>query len=446
MVRTIIISILSIGLIGVSYWGYQENKQKDVLYIHAENDYQRAFHELTYNMDLLHDKIGTSLAMNSDERISPHFVDIWKLSSVANSNVSQLPLGLLPFERTKEFLVSIGNFTYQTAVRNLDDDPLTDKETKTLNEYNKQAQEIKEELRKAQHMALNNDLRWMDVEMALMSNDPTKNSILDGFRTVEDNISEFADGVDGQEIMKPEIEKKGFTNLRGSNQSIEQINDFSKEILDIPSNAKMQITESTEASQVPNYNVTFNDGEKDIFMDVTKKGAHPITILVNRPINAQEFSLNDGFVEAEKYLSAFDYDQMTLLESKQFDNVGMFTFLYTEDDVRIFPDKVMVKVALDDGEVIGLNAHDYLKNHTKRKLPKPKLSVKEAKDYVNKNVKIEEEHLAVIKNDLKEEVLVYEFLGILNDETYRIFINAKNGIEEKVEKLTDTETNFEANI
>jgi spore germination protein len=42
---------------------------------------------------------------------------------------------------------------------------------------------------------------------------------------------------------------------------------------------------------------------------------------------------------------------------------------------------------------------------------------------------------AVILNNLKKEVLCYEFLGVIDSDTYRIFINAENGQEEKVEKL-----------
>ncbi len=38
-----------------------------------------------------------------------------------------------------------------------------------------------------------------------------------------------------------------------------------------------------------------------------------------------------------------------------------------------------------------------------------------------------------------KEVLCYEFIGLLDDETYRIFINAANGDEELVEKLADNE-------
>src|SRR5699024_5699691 len=111
MIRSILIAVLSIGIVGLGYWGYKEHEEKNALLIHAENNYQRSFHELSYHMDLLHDKIGTSLAMNSGARLSPQFVDIWRLTSEALTNVGQLPLTLLPFNKTEEFLSQIGDFT-----------------------------------------------------------------------------------------------------------------------------------------------------------------------------------------------------------------------------------------------------------------------------------------------------------------------------------------------
>src|SRR5699024_8656992 len=171
MIRSIIITVLVIGLVGVGYWGYQEHEEKNALLIHAENNYQRSFHELSYHMDLLHDKIGTSLAMNTDTRLSPQFVDIWRLTSHALQNVGQLPLTLLPFNKTEEFLSNIGDFTYKTSIRNLDDDPLTEEELRQLKSYYTQAADIKDELRRVQHLTLEDNLRWMDVELALATED-----------------------------------------------------------------------------------------------------------------------------------------------------------------------------------------------------------------------------------------------------------------------------------
>ena len=58
---------------------------------------------------------------------------------------------MLPFNKTEEFLAKIGDFSYQTAVRDLDKDPLNDKEYATLKTLYGQAAEIQDELRNVQH-------------------------------------------------------------------------------------------------------------------------------------------------------------------------------------------------------------------------------------------------------------------------------------------------------
>src|SRR5699024_7219900 len=344
------------------------------------------------------------------------------------------------------FLSQIGDFTYRTAIRNLDDDPLTDDEIETLEKYYSQAEEIKDELRQVQHATLSDDLRWMDVELALATQEEqVDNTIIDGFQTVEKKVGEFAESDEGSALMQLSSEDHKFKYVPGERKSVDEIRDFTKNLFSINDEVNINITEAGDGADVPMYTVSYEDG-KTVYMDITERGAHPVQILVERPIGERELSLNDGLLEAEKYLKHFDYDNMTALQSQQFDDTGVYSFVYTEDDVRIYPDSMVLKVALDNGDVMGFNAREYLMNHHDRTLPEPELSLDEAKEFVNANVEIQEEHLALIENDLHEEVLTYEFLGTLDDETYRIFINAENGAEEKVEKLTGTETNFEASL
>lgn len=446
MIRSIIIAVLSIGIAGLGYWGYKEHEEKNALLIHAENNYQRAFHELSYHMDLLDDKIGTSLAMNSSERLSPQFVDIWRLSSQALTNVGQLPLTLLPFNKTEEFLSQIGDFTYRTAIRDLNDDPLTDEEINTLKKLQTQAADIKNELRQVQHTSLQNNLRWMDVELALATEEEQKdNTIIDGFKTVENKVGEFAEGDEGAAFMEISTKDHEFKHIPGEWKSENDIREFSKNLFSIKDDNNISITKSGDGANVPMFTVSYKDG-KSVYMDITQKGAHPIQLLVDRPINEKKLSLNDGLMRAEKYLKEFDFKHMVALQSQQFDNTGLFTFVYLQDNVRIYPDSMVLKVALDNGDIVGFNAKNFLMNHHDRKIPKPTLSMEEAREYVNKNVEIQEEYVSLIENDLHEEVLTYEFLGTLGEETYRIFINAEDGVEERVEKLTGTETNFEVNL
>ncbi len=443
MLRTITIIFLSIGLIGTVYWGYKEHQEKNALLIHAENNYQRSFHELSYHMDLLHDSIGTSLAMNSGEKLSPQFVEIWRITSDALSNVSQLPLSLIPVHKTEEFLSEIGNFTYRTAIRNLDDEPLNDDEVETLYNLYDQAANLKDELRQMQHDVLKNNLRWMDVELALATQDEPKDStIIDGFEAVEKYVDQISTGSAEVSYLQSPKQKEGYQALDGKKKTEEEIVNFSKELFDLEDDIEISINRSGDGADIPFYSVFYEDGKR-VYMDITEKGAHPMNILVEREIEKAKLSLNDGLIEAEKYLKEFGYEQLDLLQSQQFGDVGVYTFLNTESDVRIYPDSIVMKVALDNGDIVGLNANDYLYNYHERTIEEPKISAEEARETVNKGVQIHDEHLAIIENELNEEVLVYEFLGEMNDETYRIFINATSGNEEKVEKLTNTEMNFD---
>lgn len=175
-------------------------------------------------------------------------------------------------------------------------------------------------------------------------------------------------------------------------------------------------------------------------MDITRKGGHPLWYVLSRDVTEQKISLNEASEIAVQFLLDNNFKDLELIESVQYDNTGVFTVIKSLDGVRIYPKAVKVKVALDNGEVIGFVNDDYLKAVTSdTEVAKPKLSLEEAKRKINPRVQVMEDRLAVIMNDIGEVVLCYEFLGTLDDDTYRVFINAENGMEEKVEKLNSAE-------
>lgn len=448
MLRWILVAILAVGIAGTAFWGYQEHKEKNAILIQAENTYQRSFHELTYNMDLLHDKIGTTLAMNSSQRLSPQMVDIWRLTSEALSNVGQLPLSLLPFNKTEEFLSNIGDFTYRTAVRDLDDDPLSDKEKHSLKDLYKQSGEIKDELRQVQHVTLKNNLRWMDVQLALANEDePVDNTVIDGLKTVEKQVEGYSESNVDSAILGTSSKEHKFKNLKGDKVNEGEVLKKSKALFNVNDDKNITITKSGKGADIPLYSASYHSNDKSAYLDVTQTGGHPLTLLVDRPIKEKKISLNEGLKKAKAYLKEMDFDNMTSFQSNEFDNIGVYSFLYNENGVRVHSDAMEVKVALDNGDILGLTARNYFMNHnTDREIPKPDISKDEAENMVNPNVKIQEDFLAVIDNQLGEEVLTYEFLGTLDNETYRIFINAMDGKEEKVEKLDGKEINFAGNF
>ncbi|TKC19738.1 germination protein YpeB [Robertmurraya kyonggiensis] len=446
MIRGILIGVLALGVAGTAFWGYQEHREKNAILINAENNYQRAFHDLTYQIDLLNDKIGTTLAMNSRTSLSPALAEVWKITSEAHSDVGQLPLTLLPFNKTEEFLAKIGDFSYQAAIRDLDKEPLSDKEYNALKELYGQSADIQKELRNVQHTVLNNNLRWMDVELALATEEqPNDNTIIDGFKTVEKTVDGYGETDFGPTFVNMKKQDDGYKYLEGKDITKEEAKKIALKYSGFGNNANIQVTENGKGSDVGFFSVSVQDkkSKQEANMDITKKGGYPIWFILSREVKDAKISLNDASNKAVKFLKDNDFENLDLFESSQYDKMGVFTFVTNENGVRIYPDAITVKVALDTGNIIGFTAEEYLRSHHTREIPKPKITAAEARKEINPNVKIMDESLAIIVNDLNEEVLCHEFYGTLGDDTYRIYINAETKVEEKIEKLQNAEPIYE---
>ncbi|WP_428908955.1 germination protein YpeB [Niallia sp. Krafla_26] len=444
MFRGILIGVLSLAVAGTALWGYQEHREKNAVLINAENNYQRAFHELTYQIDLLHDKIGTTLAMNSRQSLSPTLAEVWRITSAAHNDVGQLPLTLLPFNKTEEFLAQVGDFSYRTAVRDLDKDPLTDKEYATLKKLYGQSKEIQDELRNVQHVAMKNNLRWMDVELALATGkEQADNTIIDGFKTVEKTVEGYAADTDlGPAFVNMKVNDNSYNHLKGKEITKEEAIQKAKKYIGLGNEAKVQVTENGKGSDFGFYSISFEDKKTNQIanMDMTKKGGHPLWYMVSRDVKDQKISLNDAANKAVKFLTENGFKELEVFESAQYDNLGVFTIIKSMDGVRIYPKSITVKVALDNGQIVGFTNEDYLKSVTSEtEIQKPSITIEEARKKINPQVKVMEERQAVIINDLNDAVLCYEFMGILDNDTYRIFINAETGHEEKVEKMKNAE-------
>ena len=446
MLKGILIGVLSIGLIGTAFWGYSEHNEKRAVKIQAENNYQRAFHELTYEVDLLHDKIGDTLAMKSKTSLSPALVEVWGLTSQAHSNVGQLPLRLLPINKTEEFLSNIGDFSYRTAVRDLDKEPLSEKEYDTLQRLYENSAEIQGELRKVQHLVFEDKLRWMDVELAYAKEqNPKNNVIIDGFKSVESSVASYSDANMDPALTNFKVNRNNLANVKGDNISKSQAKEIARKFLELNGSEKIKVSHTGEKLEDHYYSLEITDPKQknEIYMDITEKGGFPLWVINNREIGKQKIDLNNASLNGLKFLERNKYPNMELFQSSQYDTIGVFTYVSNIKGVRIYPELITMKIALDDGSIVGFSAKNYLAAYTKRKIPEPKISIEEARKSVNSSMKIMEERKAIILNKLNQEILCYEFVGIRGNDTYQVFINANTAVEEQIKKLNNVVENFD---
>ncbi|WP_042162598.1 germination protein YpeB [Paenibacillus gorillae] len=435
----VLFPIMTLLLIGAAYWGYQEHQEKNAILLKAENQYQRAFHNLTYHVQQLHQQLGNTLAVNSTSQ-SFHrkgLVNVWRLTSEAQNEINQLPLTLLPFNKAEDFLSRIANFAYKTSVRDLTKQPLSKDEFSTLKTLYAKSEEISNDLQGVQEQVLGTKLRWMDVETALAAqNLKGSNGIIDGFKTVDKKVSEYPEINWGPSVSSM-YQTRTVKMLGGKLVTADDIKKRAAEF--VGKNAgEIKVIENGKGTEYASYSATVTEPKngKKLQMDYTQKGGQLIWFMDSRDIGEQRLNTVKAKEAADKFLNDHGFKGMQAVTYDNFNNAGTLTYVASQNGVLIYPEKLTVKVALDNGETVGLQANDYVHEHHARNLPAPKITQAEGRKALNPEMKVSKEQKAIILNDLGQEVLCYEYTGKINGSIYRIYINADSGVEESIEEMS----------
>jgi len=183
-----------------------------------------------------------------------------------------------------------------------------------------------------------------------------------------------------------------------------------------------------------------NDRSRAISIDITKKGGYPLWMLNPREIPEKKLTDQQASDKAQKFLKEQGFGDLTETYFLKNDNTTTITFIgVSKEGVLIYPDLLKVKVALDNGEIVGFDANQYIMAHRKRDIPKPKLTEEQARKKVSQRLKVERVKLAIIPLPGDKEQLCYEFKGKFNQSDYFVYINADSGYEENILKIIKDE-------
>ena len=231
-------------------------------------------------------------------------------------------------------------------------------------------------------------------------------------------------------------EKKGLT---GDDISEEEAKQKVTEFIGNDQIQDIQNLGFSENATIPVYDfsITNNDGN-NINVSISQKGGHIVAMNSDRDVNVESISQEEANEKGKTFLTEKGFPNMTETYFLKQDGIVTINYAYTQDGVIMYPDLIKVKVALDNGEVLGIETTGYLNNHTQRDVSNVKISAETAKQSLNKNLQIESEGLAVIPTEWQTEILCYEFKGKVEDREFLVYINAENGREEDILIITDT--------
>ncbi len=415
-------------------------KDKNEAKTASQNTYNRAFYEVVDYVQNVETYLAKSLISSTPEHGAETLTNVWREANLAQAYLSQLPIESQELENTEKFLNQVSDYSYSLSRKNIYNESLTDEDLKNLKDLHTYSVELENTLNQLSEDINSGRIKWGEISNKVKTAfaQQVSTSSMDGFSNLEENFHQYSgliyDGAFSDHITNGE--KKGLTGDDIDEETAKQ------KAIDFIGKDNVKDVENlgySENATIPEYNFSVKTNSEDsINISISKKGGHIVYMNSNRSVNAETISQEEANAKGKKFLNNHGIKDMKETYYLKQDGIVTINYAYVQNDVVVYSDLIKVKVALDNGEVLGIETKGYLNNHTQRDTSKVKITKEQAKKTLNKNLDIMSEGMAIIPTEFQTEILCYEFKGKVDDREFLVYINAENGREEDILIITNT--------
>lgn len=405
----------------------------------SDNSYNMAFYELVDYVQNVEVYLAKALISNSPESGATSLSNVWREANMALTSLSQLPINTNELENTSKFLNQVSEYSYSLYTKNLRDEELSNEDMENIKNLHQYSVELENTLNQLSADLNNGRISFGELEKKGNSvfAKEVSNISKDSFSNLEQTFHEYSGliydgafsehittkekvGLTGENIDEETAKNKAIEFI--GNNNIKEINSYGKSEGDI---------------NVFNFGITYND-DSTCTISISEKGGHLVYMDKNREVLSEVISEKEADNKAKEYLKSKGFSNMEETYYLKESGIVTINYAYVQENVLMYPDLIKVKVALDNGEILGIETTGYLNSHRKRNIKEPKISVKKAKESLNKNLNIESERLVVIPTEWQTEIECWEFEGNVEGLDFIVYVNSQTGKEEDILIITNT--------
>lgn len=434
IIAIVVVAAVIAGLISIIV------KDKNEAKTASQNTYNMAFYEVVDYVQNVETYLAKSLISSTPEHGAETLTNVWREANLAQAYLSQLPIESQELENTEKFLNQVSDYSYSLSRKNIYNESLTDEDLKNLKDLHTYSVELENTLNQLSEDINSGRIKWGEISNKVKTAfaQQVSTSSMDGFSNLEENFHQYSgliyDGAFSDHITNGE--KKGLTGDDIDEETAKQ------KAIDFIGKDNVKDIENlgySENATIPEYNFSVKTNSEDsINISISKKGGHIVYMNSNRSVNAETISQEEANAKGKEFLNNHGIKDMKETYYLKQDGIVTINYAYVQNDVVVYSDLIKVKVALDNGEVLGIETKGYLNNHTQRDTSKVKITKEQAKKTLNKNLDIMSEGMAIIPTEFQTEILCYEFKGKVDDREFLVYINAENGREEDILIITNT--------
>ncbi len=436
MLSIICVLLIIVAILGIILYKKQREYRQA-----SENSYNMAFFDLVDYVENVENYLAKSLISSTPEHGAETLTNLWREANLAQVYLSRIPIESQELEKTARFLNQVSDYSYSLSRKNIYRESLSQDDLNNLKQLHSYSVELENTLNQLSEDLNNGRFEWGELTKKGTSAfaQQVDNISKESFSNIEENFHQYDgliyDGAFSEHLTN--AEKKG---LIGEDISEEDAKNKVYEFIGSDNIKEVNNLGFSENATIPSYNFSVRDNnENNINITISKKGGHVVSMNSDRDVNSEIISQDEANQKGKEYLSEKGYSNMKETYYLKQDGIVTINYAYTQENVVMYPDLIKVKVALDNGEILGIETTGYLNNHIEtRDISNVKISKDVAKKTLNKDLQIGSEGLAVIPTEWKTEILCYEFKGKVEDREFLVYINADNGREEDILMITNT--------
>lgn len=412
---------------------------------YLQGEYGKSMYELIDAVENIRVNLTKAAIVGSREQKIAVFEEIFRHSAVASDKLHSLPVSQPTISDTSKFLTQTGDFCYSLAKSSTEGNQLTDEDYKNIEELKKESVILENQLKSVSDNINQGKVGWGEIRKKITGVLAKSNttSISQQFEGIQKQIVQYPaliyDGPFSDNVL--EITPKVNSQKEVSKSDAEKI---ARGVIGKNKIENLEVSEVNGKTDIKTYRFTAAlkgraRKEDRVVCEISKNGGKIFYLINDRSINNSSINVAKAVDIGLKYLNDLEYQNMISTYSLKYGNVAVINYVYSQDGIVMYPDQIKLKVALDNGEIIGVESEKYLVAHEDiRKISNPKISYEKAKEKVGSRLNISNQRITVIPTDTNKEVLCYEFSGNYNDDDFKVYINAETGYEERIIQIINT--------
>lgn len=405
--------------------------------------YQHSFAELTTAMNELDTALQKGMYASSPCMRSTLLAQIYGKAMTAQLAVAQLPYSFVELEQTAGFVAKTGDYALALSRTSTLNEGITEEELRGLQSLAQTAGQLNQTLCNLQAQIYEGTMHMEEVMTAqnLLSKATEQGKETESgsvFQTVEADFPELPSLIyDGP--FSQHLTGRAPAALEGLEYVDQQAAaDAAGEFLGLEP-VRFTLVSAGEGS-LPTWGFSTKTEDGDLYVEVSQTGGKVVSLFTNVPAGEPTLSNEEAVELAAAFLAERGYDNMTASYWMVDSNKITINFAPETDGILIYPDLIKVTIALDDGDIVGLEANGYLSNHKQRQFETPLVTMEQAREKVSGDLKVLSERMALIPTAGEYEVLCMEFKTEAPDGRHVIiYVNVLSGEEEKILLLMEDE-------